>query len=402
MVKTRWYLLVLLFFLLVGIIADMFFHVELSLVITSLMLVGWIVFTWYFLARVKYMKEFRSPHNSSFPILGSLVFGLFHWFYGHFTTLFGVNLLQLHNIQNVYISAWGLLFASPYLLYGMIVLANCFRKYDWVYIRRKPVSARKFGLASCFLVGILEIACAFSLYKAIFAYFDILPLLLGIDITYLVIRHGIFGRNASVITFGTRSIERPSSLDEKPIAVRQPPRRPKPAPKPQAKSASTRQQKPNRRTKPQIKPGSARNQVQDRNTKPRQGTTSDGIRVTVSTTRSQKRSQIQRSHGPNVAKYEALRPKASVLSIEDFKCIFCFQVPQLPADKQRGFVLCPHCRHPAHADEFKDWTHNSKLCSRCNSPLPDNFRRKPLIVAANEYLAAMQYFMDKAKKQHSK
>lgn len=421
MVKTRWYLLVLLIFLLVGIIANIFFYIELSLVITLLMLVGWIVFSWYFLARMKYLGEFRSPHNRSFPIMGSLVFGVLQWYFGHFTILFGENILQMFNVPIVYISGWGLLLASPYLLYGTIVLSKCFSKYDWVYIGRRPVSARKFGLASCFLVGLLETFCTFSLYPAIFAYLDILPLLLGIDIVYTVIRHGIFGRRRSaVMSLGPRPIERPASLDEKPIPVPRPPRRPKPAPKPQARPRLARQQKPSRLPKPQAKPRSTRQQKQSRPPKPQakpaparaQAPTrpvkplhvspSRGIRVTVPATNPQKKSQMQPSQRPNVAKYEQLRPKASVLSIEDFKCIFCFQITELPADKQRGIVICPHCRHPAHADEFKDWTRNSKLCSRCNSPLSDKFRHKPTIVPASEYIAAMQYFMDKAKKQHSK
>ncbi|MHA1684025.1 MAG: hypothetical protein ACTSUE_24010 [Promethearchaeota archaeon] len=56
---------------------------------------------------------------------------------------------------------------------------------------------------------------------------------------------------------------------------------------------------------------------------------------------------------------KASRPKAGILNTEDFKCIFCFNLPKFPQDKGRGIILCPTCRHPAHADEFKAWLANS-------------------------------------------
>jgi hypothetical protein len=103
-----------------------------------------------------------------------------------------------------------------------------------------------------------------------------------------------------------------------------------------------------------------------------------------------------------VAQFEALRPKAGVLSMDDFKCIFCFQAPQLPADAHRGFVICPNCKHPAHADEFRDWMTNSNLCSRCNAALPVDFRTNPKVVPATTYLDAIKYFQQKAKSKKSK
>lgn len=382
MVKSRWYLLVLVVVLLIAITAYALDHANLSLFFLVLMLGGWIVFTWYFLERMKYSKEFRSPHNSSFLILGSLVFSLIYCYYGHFTIILGNNLLASNVI---YISAWSLLFACPFLLYGTIVLSFCFSKYDWVYVGRKPVSARKFGLASCVIIAILETFYAFILFYPNRLYIDIFPLLMGIDIVYLIIRHGIFGRHPVAVNLNARPIQRPASLSEKPISRSQPPRRTEHRPKPQEKPAARNRPKP--RPTPNVKPTPAVN--------PR------AIRVTTHVSGVQQQSKTHPGQSLKVKKYEMLRPKSTVLSEEDFKCIFCFQVPQPSADRRRGFVICPNCRHPAHADEFKNWTHNSKLCSRCNSPLPEKFRRQPVIVPANEYLAAMKYFIEKAKKQRS-
>lgn len=90
-----------------------------------------------------------------------------------------------------------------------------------------------------------------------------------------------------------------------------------------------------------------------------------------------------------------LKPKSAILFKEDFKCIFCFQLPKLPADEKRGIIICPHCRHPAHADEFKNWLKSSTLCSRCDRPISINFIRKPVIIPVIVYLKAMNVIIKK-------
>jgi hypothetical protein len=80
------------------------------------------------------------------------------------------------------------------------------------------------------------------------------------------------------------------------------------------------------------------------------------------------------------------RPKAANLSIEDFKCIFCFKLPESPNDNGRGIILCPNCRYPAHADEFKDWLRSSRLCSRCNAPIPSSYRKSPKVISVKNYV----------------
>ena len=94
---------------------------------------------------------------------------------------------------------------------------------------------------------------------------------------------------------------------------------------------------------------------------------------------------------------DELRPKASVLSKEDFKCIFCFNLPKSPDDDQRGIVICPSCRHPAHADEFKEWAKSSPLCSRCDAKIADIFRKRPKIVSVKVYLDAMRRLSSQIK-----
>jgi hypothetical protein len=92
-----------------------------------------------------------------------------------------------------------------------------------------------------------------------------------------------------------------------------------------------------------------------------------------------------------------LKPKGTILFKEDFKCIFCFQLPKLPADEKRGIIICPHCRHPAHADEFKSWLKSSTLCSRCDRPISINFIRNIEIIPTNVYIKAMKVIIKKGR-----
>lgn len=116
--------------------------------------------------------------------------------------------------------------------------------------------------------------------------------------------------------------------------------------------------------------------------------------------KSVQRPYINRNSAAKKKKYNLnkLKPKGTVLFKEDFKCIFCFQLPKLPADEKRGIIICPHCRHPAHADEFRSWLKSSTLCSRCDKPIPINFIRNMEIIPTNVYLKAMKIIMKKGKK----
>jgi len=111
-----------------------------------------------------------------------------------------------------------------------------------------------------------------------------------------------------------------------------------------------------------------------------------------SQTRVKSTSKRKPSKNEMLNRIKKMKPKAGVLNIEDFKCIFCFELPQYPRDKGRGIILCPNCKHPAHADEFKDWLKSSNLCSRCNAEIPHSFKRNPKIVSVKFYTKVIEYF----------
>ena len=72
--------------------------------------------------------------------------------------------------------------------------------------------------------------------------------------------------------------------------------------------------------------------------------------------------------------------------------IFCFDLPKIPSDERRGIILCPNCRHPAHADEFRGWAKASPLCSRCDAPIPPSFLRNPKVIPVKVYLEVIKEY----------
>ncbi len=301
---------------------------------------------------VKHCREFGSPHNTSFFILGSLSIGMLYSFWGYFTGLLEMNLLEG---LGLYLSPWTIIFALPYLVYGSFSLYSCFRRYDVVYIRQTPFNAHKFGIFFTSLTAILGIF--YSLFFDVFiesvnfplepihVYPDLMLLLLGFISVYFTIRFGIFGAR-TVIPDISRVV------------------------------TNIRRQIP----------------VSNRSSAERTISVALPTKKKKSTTTPDKKSKWS-------SKFEKLKPKAGILTLDDFKCIFCFKLPKLPADAGRGIILCPNCKHPAHADEFKDWLKLSNLCSRCDATIPTRFRRNPKIIPVKEYLKVFKEFSKKTKKK---
>ena len=60
---------------------------------------------------------------------------------------------------------------------------------------------------------------------------------------------------------------------------------------------------------------------------------------------------------------------------EEMKCIICY----MDFDKReiRRIILCPHCKYPAHEDEFLQWFKTSRLCARCAQPISAKYVNNP-------------------------
>ncbi len=254
-----------------------------------------------------------------------------------------------------------------------------FNKHVNIYFGTRALGARVFGFFSAVSTFIIIIGywIFFNVYlpdyetllSPLYFQYDLLLIFTLIMYGILIFTPGLFGGNSSSMPRITSDYitDRTRRINE---TIRPQTRRREYNTVPPARQRSTSR--------------SASTPQRTRSTTPSRTTT----RSSASTSRkSQKPKPIS-----NYAKY---KPKGLNLTKEDFKCIFCFNLPKLPADQGRGIVLCPKCKYPAHADEFRDWLKDSTLCSRCDSPIPNSFVRNPRVISVREYLKVIKMFSNK-------
>ncbi len=357
----------------------------------SIVLIGlWILFTIKFFQKRKEYKEYNSPKNTSFFLLCPLGVAMFYSIWSYFTGFWGENLLQ-DFFPRLYISLWIIIFALPYFLYSLWTLRSCFTKFYVVYIfRTRSLNARKFVIFYVIFILIILISYMVNYNIVVFYYFfyivqqtyyfsfDFMLIFVCCVLIYLFVRHAIFGSPRAVPELSSdylarrrRRLEGITSTPVRPAAPRATPTTPS---RPVVSSSAT-----------------------PRTSRPATTRTSTPSTSRPRPSRQKAASSPTPSRQSAVARpsYEKLMPKAGILSLEDFKCIFCFELPKIPADERRGIVICPNCRHPAHADEFKDWAKASPLCSRCDAPIPPSFLRNPKVIPVKTYLEVIKEYKRK-------
>ncbi|MFX1256734.1 MAG: hypothetical protein ACFFAN_02660 [Promethearchaeota archaeon] len=404
MVKKKTFI-ILIIFIVIAVIHGLYIEPSLNVFFSWLLIGFWILFTIRFFLQVRRARSFGSPHNTSFFILGPLIIGSFYSFWAYFTGFLGSNLFE--NLAPIlYLSPWTLIFALPYLLYSLYSLNSCFKRYDVVYLfKTKSVDSRKFGTFLSSLILFFFI-CNLILFGLIIEYFsfiltpinidfdliliDLMFLILSIFSAYLITKYAIFGASRSLPEVTPEYIARRRSRID---SINTPTARPQPRRQP---TSSTSRQRPRRqptssssRQSPRRQPATSTSRQRPRG-QPTTSTAKSASRRGKTSSASKPVPHRQKS--TTTAKFEKLKPKAGILSLEDFKCIFCFNLPKLPEDEKRGIILCPKCRHPAHADEFKEWLARSNLCSRCSAPISIRFQRNPKIISVKEYLEVIKEF----------
>jgi len=372
MVKSKNLTIIFTIFLIIGVIHGLIAN-SLFNFVTWLLIGLWLIFTLKIFENIKRHREFNSPHNTAFFVIVPLGIGIFYSIWGFYTGILGENLLE-----GVYFSLWSLIFALPFILYGSYSLYRCFKKYNIIYFGTKAVKARIVGYILSFSVLIFIIAYWISFYSVIESFpLDLNLLLLFIATILIVIVYGFTNTRSSMpaltrdyIANRTRTINNLSTPPTQRQRVRTT-RVTTPTPSTRTTTRSTRSRTQSSRATPTS---------QKRTTRTK----------TSSVTRTAKGK-------PNlkVRNLNGFKPRGSFLSLEDFKCIFCFKLPKFPEDRGRGVVVCPNCRYPSHADEFKDWMGTSKLCSRCSSPIPSSFRRNPKIVSVKNYAIIYKQLLKK-------
>ncbi len=372
MVKNKSLTIIFSIFLIIGLIHGLI-SISFYNFATWILIGLWLIFTIKLFENIKRHREFNSPHNTAFFVIVPLGIGIFYSIWGFYTEILGENLLGV-----VYFSVWSLIFAFPFILYGSYSLYRCFKKYNVIYFGTKAVKARKLGFILSFTVLIFILSYWISFYNAIEGFpLDLNLLLLFVTTILIVIVFGFTSTRSSLPTLTrdyianrTRTINNLTT----PTTQRQ-------------RVRTTRVTNPTPSTRTTTHTSRSRTQSSR--------TTPASRRQTTRTKTSNKKHTTKVKPTQKIQNINKFRPKGSYLSIEDFKCIFCFKLPKHPEDRGRGVVVCPNCRYPSHADEFKDWMQTSNLCSRCSAPIPSNFRRNPRIVSVKNYVVIYKQLLKK-------
>jgi len=379
MVKKK--ILIFLLFILIGSIHGLITS-SLNMFLTWVFIGLWIFFIIKIIENIRQHREFNSPYNTAFFVILPLFIGIFYSIWGSYTSLLGDN---LNMNSNFYFSLWSLIFGFPFVLYGSYSLYRCFKKYNVIYFGRRAVKAKIVGYFLSFSL-IFGIILYWIIFYSIIEYYNylLIPLRFSLDINLLVL---FVLTILNLILFGFLNTKREfSPLTREYIAQR------------------TR--RINTLTRPNIE--SRRVTTANRPIASSTTTVSRSTNTSHKSSRSTPTSHMQRSRTVNttqtkrsktnlkIQNINIYKPKAAFLTEEDFKCIFCFKLPKLPEDKGRGIIICPNCRYPSHADEFKDWLKTSNLCSRCSALIPINFRRSPRIISVKNYIAIYKQILRKA------
>ncbi|MFX0080388.1 MAG: hypothetical protein ACFE94_01415 [Candidatus Hodarchaeota archaeon] len=401
MAKIKSVAIVLVIFLLIGIIHGIISD-SLNVFVSWLLIGIWLIFSFKVLKNIKQYREYNSPHNTAFFTIAPVFFGIFYSIWGNFTGLLGENLLE---DTDLYLSWWSILFGFPYILYGSISLYRCFKKFNVIYFGTKSVNARKFG----YILGISILSFILIYWISFYSLIDfydsyLVPLHFLVDLNLLIllistiliiIIPGLFGAQTRLpqltrdyITQRTNRLNQLTSPTSNgtPRRYRESVRKTtRTSPTPITRTVTSRS-------------SSISHSSRTTPTMHSRSTTSRSKTATRTVSRGSAGTQVRSKQSTKkISNFNLYKPRAARLSTEDFKCIFCFKLPKFPEDRGRGIILCPNCRYPAHADEFKDWLRSSNLCSRCNAPIPASYRKNPKVLTIKNYIVVVKHFVNNRK-----
>jgi hypothetical protein len=378
--KQKALVIILIVFSVIGMIHGLI-SASLNNFLTWLLIGLWLIFTIKIYNNIKRHREFNSPHNTAFFVIIPLLIGVFYSIWGSYTGILGENLILG---SNFYFSLWSLIFGLPFVIYGSHSIYRCFKKYNVIYFGTKSVKAKGIGYFLSISVIIAIISYWIAFYNVSEFYSPLTPLRFSLDLNLLLL---LIITIFNLIIFGF--ISNRSNIPELTrdyIAQRT--RRINNLTTPSTQNNSTRT-----RTQTIQTPTRTTRTTRTTTTRPRSiNAPTSSSRSTKTQTTKSVRSQ-RTINAPKIRDFSKFKPKGSLISEDDFKCIFCFKLPKLPEDKNKGIVICPNCRYPAHADEFIAWMKTSNLCSRCSAPIPSGFRRNPRIITTKNYIAIYRHFL---------
>ena len=358
----------------------------------------WICTSIEYISKIKKLREYNSSLNNFALIFGGLGIGIFYAIWGDYTTILNENASS----GNLNLNTWIILLAIPYMFFSMILLFLCLSKYTSIYLGNKSIYARTFFIfTTLFYIFIdsLYLLMSLGVISDTFWIFDpetsalnllILLNLLNLIFYFIII---IAKRRPTTSRFSINRVSsRLSNIDrriEDADNFVTSARRGERDAQLQSRQEKERKKRQKERERERERALSRKRKEQERIRQIK----AKKAKKSYSSSRTQ-RSTSTSSTSSRKKAFLSMRPKTGMLSKDDFKCIFCFELPTT-SDGHRGIVLCPNCRYPAHVDEFKKWVQTSNLCSRCSGVIPSSFRRNPKIIPVKEYLRAYNFWKKK-------
>ena len=157
--NRKFYIIIIIISLTIGLIVGLAILKSLNLCLTILFNGIWICYTIIFIKKVNLHKKsynYRNrgnSYNTSFFTMSPLVIGLFYSVWGYWTGLPGWNLFGTFPL---YCSIWTLVFATPYLTYGLYSLYSCFERYDRIFMGSATIDSHTHGVSTSILAILLS------------------------------------------------------------------------------------------------------------------------------------------------------------------------------------------------------------------------------------------------------
>ena len=344
----------------------------------------WICISIEYIFKIRELQGYKSSMNNFAFIFGGVGMGIFYAIWGDYTTILNGNSIS----GNINFNTWIVILAIPYMFFSIILLFLCISKYSSIYFGDKSINPRTFIIftsVTYLLIDFFYLLMSQGVISDIIDIFDPetsalnLAILLNLLILIFYFILIIAKRQPTTSRFSMNRVSnRLSNIDrriEDADNYVNSARRGERNAQVQARQEKERKKRQKEQERTRI---IRANKVKKSSSSPRiQSSTSSS---SSSSSKSSRKRELL-----------AMKPKTGMLSNDDFKCIFCFELPTT-SDGHHGIVLCPNCRYPAHVDEFKNWVRTSNLCSRCDGVIPSNFRRNPKIIPINKYLRAYKFW----------
>ncbi|WP_457556575.1 hypothetical protein [Candidatus Harpocratesius sp.] len=390
--KIGIYILIFLICFTIGLIREYPIDGDLGVILSYLFVGLWICLSGEFIGKFKKNRENLAGQNQFILIFGSLAIGTFYAIWGDYTLIFS-NSIDSNN-GDLNFNVWHLIFGLPYLLIGIFFLILCIKKYLFIYLGAKSINSKKFASFLEIFFIIVNIIYFFSPKTNNYSSIMLQPyrinilLLVQTVILFFLFIYNIASRGPSISSYSvSRVTSRLNDIDRQ-IAD---------ADRLASQARQRELEARRRRQQEQQKQEARRKQQEERKRKQQE---QNRIRQQRKAREKIKSTNVKvgkpKSSKNNKHLLLQMKPKTGTLTEDDFKCIFCFELP-FHSVKKQGIVLCPNCNYPAHVDEFKEWVKHSNLCSRCDGEIPASFRRNPKVISVRQYLQAYKYWKRKFK-----